>query len=765
MIGRNQPDTQENDCRRPISKSPENASGHNTNKAPNTRRSRAIGLELLKLIHWESAPTVVSSRMSGEPWTNRLIKEKSPYLLQHAHNPVDWFPWGEEAFRKARAENKPIFLSIGYSTCHWCHVMEHESFENPQIAKVLNHHFVSIKVDREERPDVDRVYMLFVQSTTGSGGWPMSVFLTPELQPFLGGTYYPPEDRYGRPGFGTLLERLADVWRQNREKVIDQGERFTQALNEALVQKKAQPADSLRSAWLDTAYRQFTASFDPEEGGFGAAPKFPRPAVFHFLLRYWARTGSAPALDMTVFTLRKMAAGGMYDHLGGGFHRYSVDARWHVPHFEKMLYDQAQLVSVYTEAYQITGDKAFADVVAKTLGYLVRDLAAPEGGFYSAEDADSLPSPTATEKKEGAFYVWTDSEINAVLSADESLVFRRTFGVEKPGNVRSDSDPHGELTGQNVLFLQNDAELVAKLTGKPQSEVEKLLASAQEKLFRARSQRPRPHLDDKIITAWNGLLLTALARAYQVFRDSIHLQHAQRMADFLRNQLHGERLLRSYRQGPSAVPGFAEDYAFLIQGLLDLYEADFDHKRLQWAVELQTEFDARFADPAGGFFNTEAGATDIIFRLKDDHDGAEPSANSVAAMNLIRLSRILGRADFEAAAARAVNSFQEMLDRQPAALPQMLGAVDALLADPLQIVIATRKPADDLLVQLAHATYLPRRILLLADGREGWLAQQVPELRGMDLIDGQPAAYVCHNFTCELPITNPDELAAKLTNR
>ncbi len=701
--------------------------------------------------------------MSGQLSTNRLVHEKSPYLLQHAHNPVDWFPWGEEAFDKAREENKPIFLSVGYSTCHWCHVMEHESFENSEIAALLNRHFISIKVDREERPDVDRVYMLFVQSTTGSGGWPMSVFLTPQLQPFLGGTYYPPEDRYGRPGFGTLLERLAGIWQEHQEKVVDQGQQFTNALNEALTKKVSQPVGSLRPEWLDTAYQQIAAGFDPEEGGFGSAPKFPRPAVFHFLLRYWARTGSSSALDMTLFTLRKMAAGGMYDHLGGGFHRYSVDERWHVPHFEKMLYDQAQLVSVYTEAYQITRENRFAEVVEKTLEYLVRDLAAPEGGFYSAEDADSLPSQTATEKKEGAFYVWTDSEINTVLSADESLVFRRTFGVEKGGNVRSDSDPHRELSGQNVLFLQNDAELVAKLTGKTQSEVENLLASAQKKLFQTRAQRPRPHLDDKIITAWNGLLLSALARTYQVFRNPIHLEHAQRTAGFLRSRLHTERLMRSYRQGPSAVPGFAEDYAFLIQGLLDLYEADFDHQWLQWAVELQTEFDGRFADPNGGFFSTEGDATDILFRLRDDHDGAEPSANSVAAMNLIRLSRIFGRADYESTATRLISSFQEVLDRQPAAMPQMLGAVDALLADPLQIVIATRNPVDDALLQAAQTAYLPRRVLLLADGKEGWLAQQVPELGGMDLIDGRSAAYVCRNFACELPITDPDALAAKLT--
>jgi hypothetical protein len=463
---------------------------------------------------------------------------------------------------------------------------------------------------------------------------------------------------------------------------------------------------------------------------------------------------------MTLFTLRKMAAGGMYDQLGGGFHRYSVDERWHVPHFEKMLYDQAQLVSVYTEAYQVARDPLFARIVEETLGYLTRDLAAPEGGFYSAEDADSLPSSSASEKKEGAFYVWTDSEINAVLSPDESLVFRRSYGVEKAGNVRAESDPQGELSGQNVLFRQNDTELVAKLTGKSPSEVEKLLASAREKLFRTRSRRPRPHLDDKIIVAWNGLLLSALARAYQVFRNPTHLLQAQKTAGFIRDQLYSGRLLRSYRQGPSTVPGFAEDYAFLIQGLLDLYEADFDYQWLRWAIALQDEFESRFADPAGGFFNTEASATDILFRLRDDHDGAEPSANSVAAMNLIRLSRILDRADFESSARRVISSFQEMLDRHPVAMPEMLSAADALLSDPFQIVIATHNPADDPLLRIAQTAYQPRRILLL--GGESELAQQVPELRAMDLIGGHSAAYVCRSFACELPITEPKALAEKL---
>ena len=385
--------------------------------------------------YWLFPRSVVWLGMSGEPHTNRLILEKSPYLLQHAYNPVDWYPWGEEAFAKARTENKLIFLSVGYSTCHWCHVMEHESFENPAIAQILNQHFVSIKVDREERPDVDRVYMLFVQSTTGSGGWPMSVFLTPTIQPFLGGTYYPPDDRYGRPGFASLLTRLADIWANQPEKIIEQGNRFTEAIQSHLVSPTSKDTGGPRAEWLDLGYEQLARSFDATDGGFSPAPKFPRPAVFNFLFRYWYRTESERARDMALFSLRKMANGGMYDHLGGGFHRYSVDDRWHVPHFEKMLYDQAQLAVAFLEAFQISGDSWFAQIARETLGYVSRDLTSPEGGFYSAEDADSLPSADADRKQEGAFYVWADDEINAVLNPDEATVFRRAYGVESAGNV------------------------------------------------------------------------------------------------------------------------------------------------------------------------------------------------------------------------------------------------------------------------------------------------------------------------------------------
>ena len=706
--------------------------------------------------------------MSGQRKPNRLIHEKSPYLLQHAYNPVDWYPWGEEAFTKARAENKLIFLSIGYSTCHWCHVMERESFENEAIAEILNRHFVSIKVDREERPDVDRVYMLFVQSTTGSGGWPLSAFLTPDLKPFLGGTYYPPEDRYGRPGFGTLLKRLAEIWANESGRILDQGQNVTRSIQNYLDEVKARETVPLNLEWRDNAYRQFAASFDPEEGGFSPAPKFPRASVFSFLLRYADRTPDANALDMALFTLRKMALGGIYDQLGGGFHRYSVDGRWHVPHFEKMLYDQAQLVAVYAEAYQISPEPLFAKMVRETLDYVLTVLRSPEGGFYSAEDADSLPAtPGATEKREGAFYVWTRDELERLLTPAELPVFCRTFGVERGGNVDSASDPHGELRDQNVLFVQNDAGLVAKLTGRTPEEVSALLESAREKLRRARDQRPRPHKDDKIVTAWNGLMITALAKAHQVFGDPRYLEAAQQAARFIRAQLFPGRLVRSFRGEPSRVHGFAEDYAALIQGLLDLYESDFDAGWLRWAGELQVQMNALFADPKGGYFNTPEDSPDILFRMKDDHDGAEPAANSVAALNLVRLARIFGQKEFQHAASRIVGSFGPTLERMPSALPLLLVAMDAAVAEPMQLVVAAARndPQLPAFLQVIRQKFIPNGIVLLADGGESqaWLEQRVEALRAMRPAASGPVVYLCRNFTCELPIEDLDQLRSRLS--
>jgi uncharacterized protein YyaL (SSP411 family) len=712
---------------------------------------------------------VCCSMPSEHPHTNRLIEEKSPYLLQHAHNPVDWFPWGEAAFAKARLEKKPIFLSIGYSTCHWCHVMERESFENDAVAEILNRSFVSIKVDREERPDVDRVYMTFVQSTTGSGGWPMSVFLTPDLRPFLGGTYYPPEDRYGRPGFSTLLNRIAEIWQEAPGKIIDQGAQFTQALQQHLDEAHKTDSSPLKIEWLNNGYRQLASGYDPEEGGFSLAPKFPRPAVFNFLLRYWARNENEPALDMVEFTLRKMARGGIYDHLGGGFHRYSVDSRWHVPHFEKMLYDQAQLVVAYTEIFQITKDAEFERVIRETVDYVLRDLTSPEGGFYSAEDADSLPEPDSAEKREGAFYVWREEEIGEALEPEESMVFRRMYGVETNGNVDPSSDPHGELGGSNILFLQNDQALVAKLTSKSEQEVAELIASAKRKLKAIRDKRPRPHLDDKIVTAWNGLMLSGLAKAANVLDEPRYLAAAQRAAGFLQEHLYQRRLRRSFRGSAGATYGFAEDYAFLIQGLLDLYEADFNIRWLLWAGELQVQMNALFADPKGGYFSTEEGAPDILFRMKEDHDGAEPSANSIAAMNLTRLARILDKKEFQLSAARMVGVFHPSLERMPAALPQMLAALDATITEPFQIVVAG--PMDDRvahdLLRVIRRNYLPNKVVLRADGAEGqtWLTEQVEAIRQMHPVDGKSAAYVCRNFACELPVTESEILEEQLRVR
>jgi uncharacterized protein len=469
------------------------------------------------------------------------------------------------------------------------------------------------------------------------------------------------------------------------------------------------------------------------------------------------------------FTLRKMARGGICDHLGGGFHRYSVDDRWHVPHFEKMLYDQAQLAVAYSEIVQVTADPELERTLRETLDYVLRDLTSPEGGFYSAEDADSFPQEGATEKREGAFYVWTQEEIDRLLTPDESLVFRRMYGVERAGNVVTASDPHRELAGQNILFLQNDREMVAKLTGRAEDEVARLASGARQKLKAVRDRRPRPHLDDKIVTAWNGLMISGFAKGFQAVGDQRYLVAAQRASDFLQTELYQRRLLRSYRGTAGATNGFAEDYAFLIQGLLDLYEADFDVRWLQWAGELQVQMNALFADPKGGYFSTEEGAIDILFRMKEDHDGAEPSANSVAAMNLARLGRIFDRKELQHAAARLLGAFHSALERMPAALPQMLAALDATLTEPVQIVLAGKRdlPETAEFLRLIWNRYLPNKVVLLADGGAGqdWLVQHVEALRLMAPVRGRTAVYVCRNFTCELPVTEPDQLAKALEGK
>jgi len=704
--------------------------------------------------------------------TNRLAQEKSPYLLQHSHNPVDWYPWGEEAFAKARREDKPIFLSVGYSTCHWCHVMAHESFENEEVAATMNREFVNIKVDREERPDVDRVYMTFVQATTGGGGWPMSVWLTPDLEPFVGGTYFPPEDRYGQPGFKKVLERIAAAWKQDHEKIAGQGARIVEALREA---QTAQPAaaEKIDAKILSAAYEQFSRSFDARDGGFGSAPKFPRPVTLNFLSRFYARDPKSDsgkhALAMDLFTLRKMAAGGMHDHLGGGFHRYSVDRYWHVPHFEKMLYDQAQLAVVYLDAFQITQNRQFASVARDILDYVARDMTSKEGGYFSAEDADSLFEHGKPEHGEGAFYIWTKNEIDTALG-NAAEIFDFHYGVQSHGNAPEGSDPQDEFRGKNILIERHTIAETAQHFQKPEDAVRDLLRQSREKLFAIRSKRPRPHLDDKIIAAWNGLMISAYARAAQILDEPRYLKSATLATNFVRAHLWDDSkktLYRSYREGRGRVEGFADDYAFVIHGLLDLYEASFDIEWLKFAIELQETQDRLFFDGKnGGYFSTSGKDESVVLRMKDDNDSAEPAASSVAAHNLLRLAQIRDKKQWEERAEKTISAFRTTLSRFPSAMPQILVALDFSSRKPRQIVIAGKKDAPETkaLLSEVHRHFLPTTILLVADGAEGqkYLGEDLEAIHGMSMVDEKPAAYVCENFTCKAPVIDSNQLAKLL---
>ena len=704
--------------------------------------------------------------------TNRLADEKSPYLLQHAHNPVEWYPWGEEAFAKARRENKPIFLSVGYSTCHWCHVMAHESFENEEVAAIMNREFVNIKVDREERPDVDRVYMTFVQATTGGGGWPMSVWLTPDLKPFVGGTYFPPEDRYGQPGFKKVLERIAAAWKQDHEKIAGQGASIVEALREA---QTAQPAaaEKIDAKILDAAYEQFSRSFDARDGGFGGAPKFPRPVTLNFLSRFYARDPSSEsgkhALEMDLITLRKMAAGGMHDHLGGGFHRYSVDRYWHVPHFEKMLYDQAQLAVAYLDAFQITQDRQFASVARDILDYVARDLTSNEGGFFSAEDADSLFEHGKPEHGEGAFYIWTKNEIDTALG-NAAEIFDFHYGVQSHGNAPEGSDPQDEFRGKNILIERHTIAETAQQFQKPEDAVRDLLRQSREKLFAIRSKRPRPHLDDKIIAAWNGLMISAYARAAQILDEPRYLKSATLATNFVRAHLWDDSkktLYRSYREGRGRVEGFADDYAFVIHGLLDLYEASFDIEWLKFAIELQETQDRLFFDGKnGGYFSTSGKDESVVLRMKDDNDSAEPASSSVAAHNLLRLAQIRDKKQWEERAEKTISAFRTTLSRFPSAMPQILVALDFSSRKPRQIVIAGKKDAPETkaLLSEVHRHFLPTTILLVADGAEGqeYLGEELQAIHRMSMVDEKPAAYVCEDFTCKAPVIDSNQLAKLL---
>lgn len=700
--------------------------------------------------------------LPAETYTNRLIHEKSPYLLQHAHNPVDWYPWGEEAFKKARAEDKPIFLSVGYSTCHWCHVMEGESYSNPEIAKIMNENFVPIKVDREERPDVDNVYMQAVMAMTGSGGWPMNVFLTPDLKPFYGGTYFPPEDRWGTPGLTTVLKEIADKWKSDRDSILRSSQELTQAI-QAKAQGKSNATHSLDEKTLKKGYEQFSSSFDSKYGGFGSGMKFPRSHSVSFLLRYWKKIKDTKALGMVEKTLQEMARGGVYDHIGGGFHRYSTDPQWRVPHFEKMLYDQAILARTYLEAYQATGKEEYAKVAREIFDYVLRDMTDSGGAFYSAEDADSL-DPDSFKKREGAFYLWSKEEIVENLGKENADIFSYAFGVQSGGNAPQ--DPQGEFKNKNILYLAHDLKETAQKFRRTPVEIESILKNSKAKLFTIRSKRPRPSLDDKVLTDWNGLMISSLAFGSRVLDEPRYRDAAQKAADFIiRNMKRSDsRLMHRFRSKDVTITGFIDDYAFFSEGLLDLYEATFDPRYLEEAKSLSGEMHELFWDDSGdGFFFTGKDGEELISRTKEFYDGAVPSGNSVAALVLLRLGRLTMDNQFETWARQALDAFSSQISQVPAEYPQMLIALDFAIGPSREIVIAGNEddPTVQAMIHAIYSPFIPNKVVVLHP-EVTEITKKIealsPFVKNQNAINGKPTAYVCKNYVCNLPTTEVTKL-------
>jgi uncharacterized protein YyaL (SSP411 family) len=708
----------------------------------------------------------IQRRLAMGDKPNRLIEQKSPYLLQHAFNPVDWLPWGEEAFAKAAAEDKPVFLSIGYSTCHWCHVMAHESFENPEVAALLNKWFISIKVDREERPDIDQMYMAATQALSGSGGWPMSVFLLPDGSPFYAGTYFPPTSSQYRPGFSELLTALHEAWQQRRGDLEQAAQRLVAALK---VENKG-TGDVLKADIIKRGFWLFAQDNDPTYGGFGQAPKFPRPAVLRFLFDYYHTTGEDKAKDMALHTLQKMASGGIYDHLGGGFHRYSVDKSWFVPHFEKMLYDQSQLANVYLDAFVITGDTRYSQIARQIFDYLLRDMHDSGGGFYSAEDADSDDPYAPGEHGEGAYYLWTEEDIITRLGNDDAALFTYSYGVKSGGNVAQ--DPLQEFTDRNILHRAHSSDETADFFKIDSTAVERRLADSRTILFGARSARKRPHLDDKIITGWNGLLIGALARGSRLLQDPVLLEHAKQAATFIKNHLYEEdsqTLHRRYRAGESGLTGQLDDYTSLVAGLIDLYQASQEPQWLKWALVLTKRQIDLFWNEKGGFFYDSVADKSVTVRMRSMYDGAEPAANSIAASNLIRLGQIRNQKEWQEMAKRLIESFGTTIDKYPQALPLMLSAWQTLNSKPMQAVIAGTRGAQDTaaLIRVADRYLPPHSQFLLADGDENqrFLSEQLPFMENVSTLGDQATAYVCVDFTCSLPVTSPQSLKQLLTEQ
>jgi hypothetical protein len=691
---------------------------------------------------------------------NKLISEKSPYLLQHAQNPVDWYPWGADAFNRARNENKPIFLSIGYSTCHWCHVMEKESFEDPEVAQLMNETFVCIKVDREERPDIDNTYMTVCQMMIGSGGWPLTIVMTPDKKPFFATTYIPKETRFGRIGMKEIVPSIKALWEGRRDELLTSADQIAGALEQ--IEGATRPLGSeLGEGTLKTAYDQLARSFDAQNGGFGTAPKFPAPHNLMFLLRYWRRAGDKQALAMVEKTLEAMRLGGIYDHVGFGFHRYSTDSRWFLPHFEKMLYDQALLAMSYIEAYQATdGKEEYEQTVREIFSYVLRDMTSPEGGFYSAEDADS-------EGEEGKFYLWTLAEIENVLSREEADLAAAVFTTKKNGNFVDEAT--GRETGKNILVLKKPLAAIASDMAIPLEVLIRRLESARAQLFAARTKRVHPHRDDKILTDWNGLMIAALAKAAQAFDEPRYADAARRSADFiLANMIDAKgRLCHRYRDGEAAVTAFLDDYAFLCWGLIELYEATFESSYLQRALDLNAAMLKWFWDQeGGGFYFTAVDADRVLVRKKEVYDGAVPSGNAVAMLNLLRLARLTGSQQYEEKAAALARAFSDTVMQAPGAHTQLLIALDLARGPSYEVVIIGYSQAEDTkaMVRSLRKTFVPSEVVIFRPADEE--APAITRLAGFtkDLVclNNQATAYVCRSFRCELPTTDVHQMLTML---
>ncbi|NOX60744.1 MAG: thioredoxin domain-containing protein [Chloroflexi bacterium] len=679
---------------------------------------------------------------------NRLAQATSPYLLQHADNPVDWWEWGEEAFERARAEDKPIFLSVGYAACHWCHVMAHESFEDPAIADILNRHFICIKVDREERPDVDAIYMEAVVAMTGHGGWPMSVFLTPEGEPFYGGTYFPPVDRYGMPSFRRVLVSIIDAWQNRRERLQQSASQLTAALGRS-GQLKPDPGN-LSPTILEAAFVTLYQNYDDYEGGFGSAPKFPQAMALEFLLRHHHRTGQAAPLAMVTHTLRKMANGGMYDQLGGGFHRYSTDARWLVPHFEKMLYDNALLARMYLYAWLLTGDAFFRRIVEETLDYVLREMTHPAGGFYSTQDADS-------EGEEGKFFLWTPDEVKALLEEEDAALFCRYYDVTEAGNFE----------GKNILHVDKDVETVAREAGVSAARLQEALERGRRALFAAREQRIKPGRDEKVLAAWNGLMMRSMAEAGTALNRPDYLQAARANAAFILAEMTDERgrLFRSWKDGRAALNAYLEDYTDVAEGLIALYQATFETRWLREADRLLgIVHDHFWDDESGGAFHTSDDHEQLIVRRKDFYDNAEPSGNSAYASAALRLARLLDKPDYAKRAESIFRIMRNPMASQPSGFGHLLSALDFFLGAGREIAIIGEPDAADTLAlrRVVYERWLPDAVIAGCAADDADAAAFIPLLRDRTLIQGRAAAYVCRNYVCNLPVTDPEELAAQL---